>query len=314
MWDPASARFDEHFFVGANLPWISYGGDFGANGWHPQGGLARPDATARAREVLLGLRDCGGRAVRWFLLCDGRAGLHLDRQGAVDGLDEYLLADLDAALALLEETGLAAIFVLFDFQWFRPSLLVNGVQVGGRTHLLSDPDARARFLDAVVGPVLDHAGGHPAVAAWEAINEPEWGITWLPIFRRGRVSRGVMRDVIRDVASTVHEHAGQPVTVGCASAAGLPLVTGLGLDFYQVHWYPNLRKPFDVRTSVAALRVDRPVLLGEYPTSACVQAPAEIIDAARAAGYAGALAWSAMADDEPSDRNALEAGLRAASR
>ncbi len=298
------------FLLGANLPWVSYGCDFGSNAWHPAGGLARPQERTRAGDALRSLRDSGAQAVRWFLLCDGRSGLHSDSDGVVTGLDERFFPDLDAALALLEETGLAAIFVLFDFLWFRRPHLVNGVQLGGRTYLLHDRDARARFGDAVLRPTLEHCGDHPAIAAWDVINEPEWAVTRLPSLQRRRVSRATMRAVIAEAAALVHACTRHPVTVGCAYAAGLPLVAGLGLDFYQVHWYPRLRKPFDVRRDVSAFGLDRPVLLGEFPTSVPSLSPAALLDAARSAGYAGALGWSVLAEDEASDRAALEEGLR----
>jgi hypothetical protein len=64
------------FVLGANLPWIRYGGDFGANAWSPEGGLStRPDDRQRALTVLLRLRDLGVTRVRWFFLCDLRAGV-----------------------------------------------------------------------------------------------------------------------------------------------------------------------------------------------------------------------------------------------
>jgi hypothetical protein len=86
------------------------------------------------------------------------------------------------------------------------------------------------------------------------------------------------------------------VTIGCAGTWRLDLVTPLGLDFYQVHWYERfgwaaLSRP------VADLGLDdRPVILGEFAGRG-VQ-PAEVLDTARRAGYEGALVWSLLAQDE----------------
>src|SRR4029450_10667751 len=35
------------FLIGANLPWVHYGIDFGANAWRPEGGVAQPAARAQ---------------------------------------------------------------------------------------------------------------------------------------------------------------------------------------------------------------------------------------------------------------------------
>ena len=44
-WLPGAA--DGRFLVGANLPWIDYGTDFGTSAWHPSGGLERARGVAR---------------------------------------------------------------------------------------------------------------------------------------------------------------------------------------------------------------------------------------------------------------------------
>ena len=72
----------------------------------------------------------------------------------------------------------------------------------------------------------------------------------------------------------------------------------LGLDFYQVHWYERfgwatLERP------VADLGLgDRPVILGEFPGRS--RFVVEVLDAAKRAGYAGALVWSILAEDNQS--------------
>ena len=74
---------------------------------------------------------------------------------------------------------------------------------------------------------------------------------------------------------------------------------GLGLDFYQVHWYEPLgwaalADPAD------RFGLDRPVLLGEFPGRGASATPADIVLAARRAGYMGALIWSVTSQDDVS--------------
>ena len=122
---------DEDFWIGVNLPWMRYGGDFGANRWQPTGGISQPGRRSDLREALGRLAGHGVGVVRWFMLADGRAGLEESPAGDLIGLDGCVFRDLDAALEELSRAGLEAIFVLFDFHWFRRSRIVDGVRAGG---------------------------------------------------------------------------------------------------------------------------------------------------------------------------------------
>jgi hypothetical protein len=44
--------------------------------------------------------------------------------------------------------------------------------------------------------------------------------------------------------------------------------------------------------------LDRPLLLGEFPTRNASLPPRAIVDLAKTSGYCGALAWSWLAKDE----------------
>ncbi len=105
------------FVVGANLPWLDYGQDFGASAWQPRGGLSRPERRERLRRALGELAASGASLVRWWLLGDGRAGLSEDGDGRIAGLDDRFLPDVDAAVEALREAGLRVLFVLVDFLW-----------------------------------------------------------------------------------------------------------------------------------------------------------------------------------------------------
>ena len=283
-----------------NLPWLDYGIDFGSNAWRPDGGVSQAGPLVRMREGLARAASSGADVVRWFLLCDGRAGLRED-DGRVR-LQPQVLLDLDAAVHCLEERGLRAIFVLLDFSWFAAPRRLRGVTLGGRRRLVADPASREALLAEVLAPILERHGRSGAVLAWDVINEPEWATlgagAWNPATSLRRAS---MRSFIADVVGLVHRHSNRPATVGLASAAGLPLVRGLGLDLYQVHWYDSVEARAPLDAAVSALGLDRPLLLGEYPTRGSARSPSSILETARERGYCGALAWSLLAEDTASD-------------
>jgi hypothetical protein len=287
------------FALGANLPWVRYGGDFGANAWSPDGGLAtRTDDQRRVFDVLLQLRDAGVTRLRWFFLCDGRAGLRFRDDGAPIGLDQAAWRDVDAALDLVRRAGLTLMPVLFDFHLCRPGRHVNGVRIGGHSRLVGHADLRGYVLDHVVGPLLAQYGHSPEIDAWDLFNEPEWATfgvgTWNPV---ASVSRSAMRTFLREAAARAHELTRHQVTVGTASARTLSLVRDLGLDFYQPHWYDRFEPDAPLGRPAAALGCDGPVVLGEFPTCNSARTPADIVATAEQSGYAAAYFWSALADD-----------------
>jgi hypothetical protein len=60
---------------------------------------------------------------------------------------------------------------------------------------------------------------------------------------------------------------------------------------------------------VGNLGLDRPLILGEFPTRGSRRMPVEIVGVARQHGYAGALAWSVLSADEVTDHRAFVADL-----
>lgn len=297
---------DSGFVGGANLPWLHYGGDFGANAWERQGGVGRPERNARLRSALADLAERGFRSLRWFLLCDGRAGLRVAEDQTPLGLDDRVFSDVEAALEAAEAHQIEILFTLIDFLWFSRPRLLNAVQMGGRRDIVRDRGKREAFFDRVFQPMLERLGREPAIRAWDIVNEPEWATRGLGTEDRSTsVSRSTMRDFIRQAVERVHRTSSQQATVGLASARGLPLVRGLGLDFYQIHWYDAVEERAPLDRPVASLGLDRPVLLGEFPTRGSRRSPTMIVDSARRNGFAGALGWSVLAGDETSDYEAL---------
>jgi hypothetical protein len=297
------------FTVGANLPWIAYGGDFGANAWRPAGGVhTRLDELARALDRTAA---AGIQRIRWFMLCDGRAGIRFASDGAPLGLDDSFYPDVDAALTAASERGIEIMFVLLDFLWSAPARVVADVPLGGHAEALRHAETRAAFLEYVLTPILVRYGRSPHIFAWDIINEPEWTTCGLGARRRRIcVPLDAMREFVRDAAALVHHHTRHEVTLGSASAHWLDAWRDLGLDFYQAHWYEHLEARAPLARPVRDLGLDRPVLLGEFPSRVSPLEVRRILDTARASGYSGGFVWSVLADDAASDFEAAEAALK----
>ncbi|MEO8482644.1 MAG: hypothetical protein ABI634_10570 [Acidobacteriota bacterium] len=257
------------------------------------------------------LRASGVGIVRWFLFCDGRAGIAFDPNGVPTGLDAFVFPDVDAALDLAERHDVRVVFSLFDFLWCARVEQVGGVQTRGRRRILAQPASRAALIDRVVAPLVERYASHEAIAAWEIINEPEWSTFGAgTIDPRCSIGRRAMRGFISDTASAIHARTARPVTVGSAHASWLNLVKGTGLDFYQVHWYDRLDSRLPLTTPVSEFALDRPVVLGELPTRGSAWRTDDVIETARRMGYAGAWVWSLRAGDDVTDAARGLAALR----
>lgn len=296
---------------GVNLPWQTYGCDFGANAWQPQGGLASGDRRLRLEPVLADVARSGARVVRWFLLCDGRAGVRFDSQGHARGLDERVGEDVRVALELLDGQGLQAMFVLTDFLWFARARTFGGVRLFGKRGLVTRAARRAELLDRVIAPLVKRFAHDPRIHSWDAFNEPEWAVLGAGARDpRTALRASQMKGYLADLVACIRTATSHPVTVGLATSRGLGLVRTLGLDFYQWHWYDPVEKKAPLGRPVAEHRLDRPVLLGEFPTRGSLRSADDITATAEAAGYAAAWPWSVLAEDVATDRRICLSALR----
>ncbi len=265
------------FVLGANLPWLQYGCDFGANAWQPDGGVGRPEQRARLRASFARLTDRGLTAVRWFVFCDGRAGVRFDAPGLVRGLDDMFWRDLEAGVEEASRAGIVLVPVLFDFPWCRRARHVDGVVCGGHRRAFASLSGREALIDRLVVPLVRRCAAEPSILAWDLFNEPEWVTRGAGSFRPfAPVGRSGMRDFVQRAAAVVHAESKHLVTVGLASARGLGLVKGLGLDVYQVHWYDRRERRAPLERPVAA-GLDRPLWLGEFPTAGSRRTTEEIV-------------------------------------
>ena len=231
------------FFLAVNYPWLSYGCDFGRSPWGYSGMGGEP-ARKVVQADFAGIKGSGASVVRWFLLCDGRSGVRYE-QGIPAGPDDLLLSDVGAALEMAAGSGIQICFSLLDFLWLQtPDARGKSPDASsdfpGR-RALQFRSGRAALLERVLIPIFREFRSHPALFAWEIVNEPEWAI---PEFRRSRKAGLHLADArayFAEIAQAIHEEAGGvPATLGSARLEWIHAWSEIGLDLFEAHYYPQL--------------------------------------------------------------------------
>jgi hypothetical protein len=276
------------WLLGANLPWIKCGGDFGGNRWGAYG-IGRPNppppppqdpplSSQALRTTFQAMQTAGVNVARWFLFFDGRAGIVYDLDsGSPTGLDTFILGDLDSAVVIARAYSIKIIFVLISFEWMFNKLQPDDI-TGGRSDILRDPAKRDALISNVFVPVFERYADNDSVLAYDIANEPEWGLIGGNLPAPGRIEDRTFDPVSLDeftgfatkVVAAAQQYApGQYVTLGSARAKWVGNWQRLGLDFYQFHYYPQTENPKSLLEVLPDLPpgLDRPIWLGEFPAN-----------------------------------------------
>jgi hypothetical protein len=156
---------------------------------------------------------------------------------------------------------------------------------------------REAFLHRILIPLFREFRTHPALFAWEIANEPEWAIREFHRQPAAKMRYADFRAFAEEIAQSVHEFTGVPVTLGSASLAWVRAWSELGLDFYQAHYYP-VQDPSGksgLAKQLACLPpLDKPLWLGELPAADDVASGYSMnraLSECHAAGLLGAAVW-----------------------
>ncbi len=281
------------FAVGYNQAWIdqSFGRDLTAS--------FDPAAVERLMRTV---RDSGGSVVRlWAFEGRQKEGcVFQDRYTRTIGLEPGFLDHVAAVNDSARRHGVKVYWTVFDGNWFWDR--------GDRWAFIHYNILNDRFGEtgdferAALGPFLDVLARYPDVVyALDLMNEVEgsmhhwfWPDGW----------EGARRWVRREAAFA---HARLPWLRVTASAGWHTAVddltarrfSGLGLDFYDLHLYNDtgaIPRAASLRYLSASTR--RPIVLGEFGQAREARDDAlqarttrAFLANARAAGFAGALAW-----------------------
>ena len=177
-----------------------------------------------------------GAVVRLWLFADLRSGITFDDRGDPLEVTPRAEANMGTLLKIAAEEKVVLIPVLLDF------VMADGVsrsgpdgswKVGERPDLITDAGKRAKLVRALEGFVKSHAG-HPAILAWDVMNEPDNSVAVVtPAFFAD------LQSLVRELVDAVHR-AGDLATVGHRN---LPdprdyFRGRVAVDLGQVHYYP----------------------------------------------------------------------------
>lgn len=246
-----------------------------------------------------------GAVVRIWLFADARGGIGFDSAGMPVGATERARTNLRRLLDLAGEERVVLIPVLLDFG------IADGVSRSGpdgsweaseRPELFTDPMARSKLVRIFEGLVRDNAG-HPAVLAWEPMNEPENAAALVTPAHFASLQR-----FVADTVDAIHR-AGELATVGHRNAID-PISYARGRiasDLGQAHHYPFLEtrpNPSPFGTSFKAQFGPLPAGWGELQAQ-----PGQIakqLRTAHAAGHRLFLFWSWRGHEPTGDGFAVQ--------
>ncbi|RXG61487.1 Mannan endo-1,4-beta-mannosidase [Armadillidium vulgare] len=321
---------EQVYLNGVNIAWNNYGYDFG-NGQY--------DGTLD--EWLNDIGTAGGNAVRIWVHVEGYSSPAFGSDGTVTGCDSTgtFIDDVTRFLNTAQENNILVIFTLW-----------NGAYVTNQNEvqLFLDDTKLESYIDNCFQEFASSVAGHPALGAWESINEPEGsvlvtsdsdpcydtsllegsGAGWTVILHFiGRINQaahefdptGLVTDPwilerifqLSQLLQTPTPHSLHTQSTHATPAA---LARRLNLTFYNCHTYDwngqwSENDPFTVKAS--DYQLDKPLLIGEY-SSACAAGTSltDLIEYGYSNGYVGTLDWHWAATGGCSDtRDAQRSSL-----
>ena len=292
--------------VGVNLAWPTArspdGEDMqlygiildGGEGWYnKKWDLGEPAVATSVRTDFQEIRELfgPGAPVRVWLFADLRAGMTFDAQGNPLAITDRARTNMGKLLQIASEEKVVLIPSLLDFG------LADGVSrsgpdgkwvVGERPDLITDAAKRGKLVKLLEDFVRAFAG-HPAVLAWDVMNEPEnaAGVVTPAHFADVQALNRELVDAVHragDLATVGHRNVPDPRTFFRGRVAS---------DLGQVHYYPLV----ETRANPTAFSVKLEPTFGPLPAGwgelqAIKGRASSQLEAARRAGHRLFLFWS----------------------
>jgi len=275
-----------YYLAGANVPWFNWGCDFGCGA---NSGVSSAATKSAIDAKFASAAAAGIHVIRWWAFEGDAWQIQRDANSTPTGLNASVYADFDAALALATKYDLYLDLVLFS----SPTAIPTAWE--------TDPSKRSALVAALT-PLFARYGTDPHLLSWEVFNEPEFDI-W-----NGKIDQASVQATVRGIVAAVHRSGKTFVTVSSGFMDGLPMWVGMGLDYYQAHWYDFMSSGdycaicTDYATVKAKYGLDRPLVIGELYVGTDTPGRLETF---YGKGYAGAWPWS-LFPDKTSDRMVID--------
>jgi len=249
------------FIKGANMPWFEdptaangFYNDIAVNPHYSSSGCIYN--SAQVNGYLVDLHSMGVTVVRFWLTTDDQ-GCTLDGNGHVTGVTPLLWTNLDNLLSLAGSNHISLYLTLSEGRadWLTNSAMANAYKTNCLIPLVQRYKGSTNIFGLDLMNELDN---------WVA--DPTYGNPWIS----SGATWAQAKAYITNFAAAVHG-ADSTRLVSCSQVyhtwVNLPYWEGLGLDFYDFHYYADsISLP-----PVSSLNVDKPVWVGE-----CGQANADL--------------------------------------
>jgi hypothetical protein len=270
---PIPALGSRWFALGANLPWLERGCDFGCG--RTKGVRANVD---RLDTIFRDMSRRGVRVVRWELFPNDAWQVQRSADGTPTGLHPAVRFDFDQAVTLAARNDVFLLPVVLPdpdrvpLTWFTDA-------------------AQSAALGAALRPLFARYRNHPHVLGWEVVTGAE------RLEDAGLATRDQLRRHAQAVVLPLRIAApSKVIVIGPGDITRIDSWTGLGADLYDPQHTSNLtgdacatgRAAADVRVAEGA---DAPIMIGGFDAASNGIA-ATALGAYVRQGYAGALAWS----------------------
>jgi len=285
-----------------NLPWVTYGQDFGEIPAWTREGISQKRAIID--EKFKQLSKDGVKSVLWFLLCDGRGAPAFDKSsGDVTNLAPTFWSDYDTAIELARKYRIGILWVLIDFMWALPEKTEKGASLHGRAGIMEGENKSESFFQNALIPLLRRYPLERNIVGWIIINEPENILKEGYLFSDKIESPENVTTAAKRLqgftkrASELIKHYTyrQPVSIGVADLESLLEYWGnspANLDFFVFHHYESyMPPPISKVRGLMPGAGNKPIYIGEFNKERSNPSLNEFITKTRSLGYAGAWPW-----------------------